>query len=197
MSGDGRLEGYNEPEAMRQFALSLGVPDEAIFLDLAGRRTYDTCYRAKEVFGVKNALLVTQGFHLPRALFLCNSLGLDASGVEANNHRFWRGSLLIWNVREQFATLGAFLDVYVSNPHPVLGEPGPLGWIRLPTFRLPTFGDWQHAADCCPDTGFVDKSRLSVDKCLSLWRSPIPVWNPLNSAPPYMGAWLLLPQDVD
>ena len=126
MSGDGQVEGYNEPEAMRQFALSLGVPDEAISLDFAGRRTYDTCYRAKEVFGVKNALLVTQGFHLPRALFLCNALGLDASGVEANNHRFWRGSLLIWNVREQFATVGAFLDVYVSNPHPVLGEPGPL-----------------------------------------------------------------------
>ena len=70
MSGDGQAEGYNEPEAMRQFALSLGVPDEAISLDFAGRRTYDTCYRAKEVFGVKNALLVTQGFHLP-GLYSC------------------------------------------------------------------------------------------------------------------------------
>ena len=123
MSGDSQSEGYNEPEAMRRFALSLGVPNEAISLDFAGSRTYDTCYRAKAVFGVKSALLVTQKFHLPRALFLCNALGLDALGVEANNHRFWRGSMLVWNVREQLATVGAFLDVYVSNPTPVSGKP--------------------------------------------------------------------------
>lgn len=126
MSGDGQMQGYNEPEAMRQFALSLGVPNEAITLDFAGSRTYDTCYRAKAVFGVKNALLVTQKFHLPRALFLCNALGLDARGVEANNRQFWRGSMLVWNVREQLATVGAFLDVYVSNPSPVSGETEPL-----------------------------------------------------------------------
>ena len=62
-------------------------------LDYAGRRTYDTCYRAKAIFEVDDALLVTQKFHLPRALFLCNALGLQALGVEANNTRqFWRGS---------------------------------------------------------------------------------------------------------
>jgi SanA protein len=124
MSGDGQMEGYNEPEAMRQFALSLGVPNEAITLDFAGSRTYDTCYRAKSVFGIKSALLVTQKFHLPRALFLCNALGLEALGVEANNHQFWRGSMLVWNVREQLATVGAFLDV--SNPIPIPGETEPL-----------------------------------------------------------------------
>ena len=126
MSGDGRAENYDEPEAMRQFALSLGVPDEAIFLDRAGSRTYDTCYRAKEVFGLESALLVTQKFHLPRALFLCNALGLNASGVEANNRRFWRGSMLIWHLREQFATVGAFLDVYVNNPYRASSQAAPL-----------------------------------------------------------------------
>lgn len=126
MSGDNRFLEYNEPESMRQYALSLGVPDEAIALDYAGRRTYDTCYRAKEVFQADSVLLVTQKFHLPRALFLCNALGLEALGVEANNRRFWSGSLLIWNVREQLATVGAFLDVYITNPQPVLGEPMPL-----------------------------------------------------------------------
>ena len=55
MSGDNRFVDYNEPESMRQFALSLGVPDRAIVLDYAGRRTYDTCYRAKAIFGVENA----------------------------------------------------------------------------------------------------------------------------------------------
>jgi len=123
MSGDGQQEGYNEPEGMRQLALSLGVPDEAISLDFAGSRTYDTCYRAKAIFGIKSALLVTQKFHLPRALFLCKAMGLEALGVEANNRQFWRGSTLVWNVREQLATVGAFLDVYVSNPTLVPTEP--------------------------------------------------------------------------
>src|SRR5688572_10896725 len=123
LSGDGQTEGYNEPEAMRQFALSLGVPNVAITLDFAGSRTYDTCYRAKAVFGINSALLVTQRFHLPRALFLCNALGLQALGVEANNRQFWRGSMMVWNVREQLATVGAFLDVYVSNPALVPTEP--------------------------------------------------------------------------
>ena len=126
MSGDNSFLYYNEPEAMRQYAISLGVPDHAIAMDYAGRRTYDTCYRAKAIFGMESALLVTQKFHLPRALFLCNALGLDAYGVEANNRNYWRGSLLIWNFREQLATVGAFLDVYVNSPMPVLGEPEPL-----------------------------------------------------------------------
>lgn len=126
MSGDNRFEYYNEPEAMRQYALSLGVPDEAIVLDYAGRRTYDTCYRAKAIFGATEALLITQEFHLPRALFLCNALGLKADGVVANNHHYWRGYLIIWNIREQMATVGAFLDLYVNPPVPILGKPEPI-----------------------------------------------------------------------
>ena len=126
MSGDNRTLAYNEPEAMRQYAMSLGVPSSAIVLDYAGRRTYDTCYRAKAIFGLDSALLVTQAFHLPRALFLCNALGLQASGVEANNHRYWPPLMFIWNVREQLATIGAFMDVYVSRPLPVLGRPEPI-----------------------------------------------------------------------
>jgi SanA protein len=126
MSGDNRFETYNEPESMRQYAMSLGVPAQAIALDYAGRRTYDTCYRAKAIFGVESALLVSQKFHLPRALFLCNALGLDAAGVEANQRHYRRLSLFLWNFREQLATIGAFLDVYVSNPLPVMGDPEPL-----------------------------------------------------------------------
>jgi SanA protein len=126
MSGDNSVVDHNEPEAMRQYAVSLGVPREDIVLDYASRRTYDTCYRAKAIFGVERALIVTQEFHLPRALFLCNSLGLEASGVEANNLNYRRVSLLIWNLREQLATVGAFFDVYVDKPTPVLGMPEPI-----------------------------------------------------------------------
>jgi SanA protein len=126
MSGDHQFLNYNEPESMRQYALSLGVPDQAIVLDYAGRRTYDTCYRAKAIFGVDDVLLVTQKFHLPRAIFLCDALGLQAQGVEANTRRFRSGSTLIWNTREVFATVAAFIDLYLTNPKPVLGEPTPM-----------------------------------------------------------------------
>lgn len=126
MSGDNQFLTYNEPESMRQYALSLGVPDEAIVLDYAGRRTYDTCYRARTVFEVDDVLLVTQKFHLPRALFLCNALGLQASGVEANTRQFRRSAMAIWNTRELLATMAAFLDLYVTNPQPVVGDPSPV-----------------------------------------------------------------------
>ena len=125
MSGDNRFVDYNEPESMRQFALSVGVPEEAIVLDYAGRRTYDTCYRARAIFGVQSAVLVTQGFHLPRALFLCDMLGMDTIGVEATRC-YWNGSPFVWDVREQFATIAAFLDLYVNSPLPVLGKPEPV-----------------------------------------------------------------------
>jgi SanA protein len=125
MSGDNRFVEYNEPEAMRQFAMSVGVPPDAIVLDYAGRRTYDTCYRAKAIFGLDSALLVTQGFHLPRALFLCNMLGVQAQGVEADNC-YWTGSPFVWDVREQLATVAAFRDLYVSSPSLVLGDPEPM-----------------------------------------------------------------------
>jgi len=78
MSGDNSVENYNEPEAMRRFAVQLGVPEHDIVLDYAGFRTYDTCFRAKHIFNVDEAIIVTQSFHLPRALYLCRELGIFA-----------------------------------------------------------------------------------------------------------------------
>lgn len=126
LSGDNRFEDYNEPEAMRQYARSLGIPEDALVLDYAGRRTYDTCYRAKAIFGVQSAILVTQNFHLPRALITCNTLGLKAAGVGANNIYYLKRSRLYWHTRELFATAGAFWDLYISKPLPVLGNPEPI-----------------------------------------------------------------------
>jgi SanA protein len=126
MSGDNRFRDYNEPGAMRAYALSLGVPDQAIVLDYAGRRSYDTCYRAKAIFGVQQALLVTQNFHLPRALYLCNALGIQADGVSADLHPYRRSVQFIWNLRELPASLTAILDVHIRHPIPVLGKPEPI-----------------------------------------------------------------------
>jgi uncharacterized SAM-binding protein YcdF (DUF218 family) len=88
-SGDGREASYNEPESMKRYALSLGVPESAIVLDYAGLRTYDSCYRARHIFGVEEAILVTQNFHLDRALFTCNLLGVKSDGVFADYQRPW------------------------------------------------------------------------------------------------------------
>jgi SanA protein len=126
MSGDNRYEDYNEPAAMKEYALSLGVPDEAIVLDYAGRRTYDTCYRARDIFQVESAILVTQQFHLDRALYICNQLGVPATGVSADRRTYRRESLNYWRTRELFATLTALLDVHVIQPTPILGEPEPI-----------------------------------------------------------------------
>jgi SanA protein len=126
MSGDNRFENYNEPEAMRQYALQLGVPDQDIVLDYAGRRTYDTCYRAGAIFGVKQALLVTQLFHLPRALYTCNNLGVEAVGVEADRAYYRKITRFFWNMRELPATLTAMVEVHLTHPLPVLGEPEPI-----------------------------------------------------------------------
>jgi SanA protein len=126
MSGDNRFVDYNEPAAMRNYALTLGVPDEAIVLDYAGRRTYDTCYRARVIFGLKEVILVTQGYHLPRALYTCNLLGVEAKGVPADQRKYRQMSLAYWQLREIFATLVALWDVHISQPLPVLGDPEPL-----------------------------------------------------------------------
>lgn len=126
VSGDNRFRDYDEPEAGRQFALEHGVPDEDIVLDYAGRRTYDTCYRAKHIFGVDEAILVTQGFHMPRALTLCNWFGVDSVGVEADNRYFLKRARLWWNFRETFAVFQAAWDVMITKPLPVMGVPEPI-----------------------------------------------------------------------
>jgi SanA protein len=128
MTGDNRVITYNEPEAMRQYALSLGVPDDAIVLDYAGRRTYDSCYRARDIFRVDAAILVTQRFHLDRALLTCNALGVKAIGVAADVQRpqgYTLDSMMFSQTREFPATVVAVLDL-ARRPKPILGEPLPI-----------------------------------------------------------------------
>ncbi len=126
MSGDNRFIDYNEPAAMQAYALELGVPAEDIVLDYAGRRTYDTCYRAQEIFRLDEVILITQRFHLPRALFLCNQLGLKSYGVEADRVVYRKLSRFVWNAREIPASLMALWDIYIRKPLPVLGNQEPI-----------------------------------------------------------------------
>jgi SanA protein len=123
-SGDNRFLNYNEPGKMREYALSLGLPEEAIALDYAGRRTYDTCYRARDIFGLREVVLVTQRYHLPRALYTCETLGLNAVGYAADRRpyvyirQYW--------LREVPALWVAWWQLWVTHPVPVLGEPIPI-----------------------------------------------------------------------
>jgi SanA protein len=121
MTGDGRAPSeYDEPDSMRRFALELGVPDTAILLDKAGNRTYDSCYRAKTLYGVADAVVVTQNFHLDRTLMTCRALGIDAVGVAADYQRPWgysRYSLTYSRLREIPATVTAALDL-LTRPEP-------------------------------------------------------------------------------
>ncbi len=126
MSGDNRFVTYDEPTAMKTYAMQLGLPEEAITLDFAGRRTYDTCYRAKQIFGLDEAILVTQQYHLPRALYTCNRLGVDSEGAIAANRSYRRRWMAIWQTRELGATIQALLDVHILKPTPVLGQPEPI-----------------------------------------------------------------------
>ncbi len=122
-SGDNRFLNYNEPGAMRQYAMQLGVPKEAIVQDYAGRRTYDTCYRARAIFRVEAAILVTQEYHLPRALYICNTLGLDTVGVPADKPDT---PYVYGNLREFPAVADAWWDLYVAHPVPILGQSEPI-----------------------------------------------------------------------
>jgi SanA protein len=124
-SGDNRRVDYNEPQAMKEYAMRLGVPAEDIVLDYAGRRTYDSCYRARAIFGVERVVAVTQRFHTARSVYTCQALGVDAVAVTANR-RIYASEQVIWKTREYLALLLAWWDLNVRHPLPVLGEPEPI-----------------------------------------------------------------------
>jgi vancomycin permeability regulator SanA len=122
MSGDNRRRSYNEPEVMKQLAIGLGVPATDIALDYAGRRTYDTCWRAVNVFGVDHAVLVTQRYHMARALYLCQGMGIDAVGRGLTIDAYSSAHRLQWRVRELPAAASAVADLNLLHPKPVPGK---------------------------------------------------------------------------
>ena len=126
VSGDNRFVDYNEPGSMYIYALSKGIPPADVIRDYAGRRTYDTCYRAKAIFQVTNAILVTQAYHLPRAVYLCNHLGVTTQGVTSDLSYYTPMSYAVWTAREWIARVGALWDIWIEKPLPVLGPAEPI-----------------------------------------------------------------------
>lgn len=125
VSGDNHTRYYNEPITMWKDLQTLGIPRHAMTLDYAGFSTFDTLARAREVFQLERMLLVTQAYHLPRALFIARQLGLDAQGCAAQDPpraQWWPVML-----REIAARTAMFGDLYLWSRQPYfLGEPVPI-----------------------------------------------------------------------
>ena len=120
VSGDNGAREYNEPDAMRAYLVDAGVPADQVVADYAGFDTYDSCSRAQRIFGVERLIVVTQGYHLPRAVATCRALGLDADGVGDESVRgtaAWRRGAL----RDQVACVKTVRDL-LTRRDPVLGD---------------------------------------------------------------------------
>lgn len=117
VSGNDNGHGYDEPDAMRRYLVTHGVPADRIVTDRAGFDTWDTCARAHDVFGVRQAILVTQTFHVARAVTLCRANGVDGWGVGIDSR--WTGltSTYYGYFREYFAADKAMWQVLVARPH--------------------------------------------------------------------------------
>lgn len=125
MSGDHGQQEYDEVNAMKSYAVAAGIPSGDVFMDHAGFSTYESLYRAKEIFGVKKVIIVTQEYHLHRALHIARRLGLEAWGV-ASDYRGYAGQLMR-DIREILARNKDFLTgIFLPEPT-YLGETIPIG----------------------------------------------------------------------
>ena len=120
MSGDHGREEYDEVNAMKDFAVSKGVPENVIFLDHAGFSTYESLYRAKEIFGAERIVIVTQEYHLWRALYTADALGLDAVGISADLRTYVGQSMR--ETREIAARMKDFLWCLIKPRPTYLGD---------------------------------------------------------------------------
>ena len=121
MSGDGRQTSYNEPAAMKGYAIAHGVPSEDIFCDRAGYSTYNSTYRARFIFGAERLIVVTQSYHLPRALYSANGLGIDAVGVASDGGPY--KNQIYYDLREIPARTKDFFFTLVRKQSAILGDP--------------------------------------------------------------------------
>lgn len=117
MSGNDSL---HETSTMINYAAEQGIPQEALQGDYKARRTYDSCYRAKHIFDLDEAILVTQEFHLTRALYICNALDVESVGIAADTTEY--PNLTNMQIRDIYALSLALLDVNIRKPPVVLGE---------------------------------------------------------------------------
>ena len=120
MSGDNGSASYNEVRAMKNYAISKGVPSSDIFCDHAGFSTYDSTYRAKHIFGVNRLIVATQTYHLYRALYSARALGMEVVGVASDYHTYEAQAL--FSAREVFARTKDFFQSITQPPAKIMGD---------------------------------------------------------------------------
>lgn len=125
LSGATQRMNHHETDAMLELAMQLGVPEEHIWLDYEGTRTFETCARASAIWSVTQAILVTQRFHLPRALLLCDGMGMDVVGAIADRRTYSRPTMTFWQLREIPATLRALWDLRSYDKEATTPSPPP------------------------------------------------------------------------
>ena len=124
MTGDNMTKGHNEPKVMKDLAVSLGVPAKDLVADYAGFNTYDSCYRAHAIFRVTSATVITQGYHLPRAIMACKSVGINTIGVAAEHQG--RDFTTSYIMREWLSTDKITFQVTFQPKPTALGQPLPI-----------------------------------------------------------------------
>ena len=125
VSGDHMADNYDEPDAMKAALVAYGISPDAVFTDHAGFNTYDTMYRAKEIFCVERPLVVTQEFHMSRSLFIARALGLDAYGVTCDDGAVIRTNLH-YELRETAARVKYTFDAIFKPDPTYLGDAIPI-----------------------------------------------------------------------
>jgi vancomycin permeability regulator SanA len=125
VSGDNGRKGYDEPTAMRDYLTRHGVPAAKVVLDYAGFDTWDSCVRARRLFGVRRAIVVTQLFHLPRAVALCRAAGIETAGVGHDSASTAEATTDAGYLREVGASAKALSDLVRKPPPRFLGPPEP------------------------------------------------------------------------
>ncbi len=121
MSGDNSTVSYNEVKAMKDYAIAQGVPSEDIFCDHAGFSTYESMYRAKHVFGAERIVVATQTYHLYRALYSAQGLGVEALGVPSDYHAYSKQAQ--YDLREIPARTKDFFKTLFKAPSTFVGDP--------------------------------------------------------------------------
>jgi SanA protein len=145
VSGDHHTWAYDEPDTMRKALVARGVPPRDVFEDHAGFDTWATMVRARSIFNVQNAVVVTNGFHMPRALFLAEEAGIHATGLTADFHQWgYQGEKS--SIREIFSRVKAIADVTLDTPAmagrkiPIQTSDGRESWGPIPPPGTPPAG---------------------------------------------------------
>jgi vancomycin permeability regulator SanA len=129
VSGDRLAPEFDEPVAMRNYLIRAGLPNEKVIVDPGGYDTYESCLRARRILNLSQLIVVTQSYHLVRAVATCRTLGIDAMGVGDDSARqhtiaWWRGA-----IRDQLACLKTIIDL-VHRQDPKFGELNIFGGMR-------------------------------------------------------------------